>query len=316
MEGEGKRAKKIGEHRRVGRFLALGTAGLSGVVALLMVLAPSAAGAGVHPHLVMAPPYLGTSSSGTSYTSSSGCATATGPALTWTSSTGLITGKNAATAKSCKTSTGPVGSSSQGYGQSGVQVGIPFKVATSGSHSVATSLTVTMTSARSATSGGCSKSLANTHPPLYSYSSSYCEAQNQLSFELSASVVDLQNSSWYSNYSYFYNYSYQTWENSTYCYNYGSPYCSNFTGWSNFSFGYGNAQGSFSYTGSGAFTIWTNGTNMVKGHHYVLVISLYIDHGAFVGWKNVAKKWVGAAAASITMSGTGNGAKIASVTVT
>ena len=91
---------------------------------------------------------------------------------------------------------------------------------------------------------------------------------------------------------------------------------SNFTGWSNTSYVFGvNEQGSIGPTGSGSFTFWTNGTNILHGHHYVLQITVSLTDTSYVSWYNVAHKWVASANASITMSGTGNGATISSIAI-
>lgn len=317
MGGGELRAKKIGERGRWGRYLAFGTGGLSAAVALLMVLAPATAAAAVHPTVVMAPPYLGTASSPSSSISTSGCAAAAAKALHWNSTSGLITGSTSSAAKSCKATTGPVGSSSYGFSDAGVAVGIPFKVATTGNHSIMASITTNMASTMKQTSGGCPKSTVAYPPAPNSFVSGGCFSSSNVEFEFYAYVVDLNNNSWFSNFSDQFNFTNNFWENYTACDNFGTPSCFNSTGWSNFSFGFGsNARGSISLNGAGSLSMWTNGTNMVRGHHYVLVFNVFIDSGASVSWYNVAKHWTASASSSLKMSGTGLGATLGSITVT
>jgi hypothetical protein len=303
MEGGKMRAKKFGERWRVGRSVALGTGGLSAAVALLMVLSPAAAAAGVHPALTMAPPYLGSVSSGSSYASAYGCASASGPALKWTATTGFINGAQKAAAKTC--------------GKTLAGVAIPFKVSSGGNHSIMASIKTSMSLTSGQSSGGCPKSLVKYPPALYSYSSSQCYTGTSEFMDFSAYVVDLNNNSWFSNYSFQYNASYKSWSNTTTCYNYGTPSCYNSTGWSNFSYGFGyNAMSTATFSGAGAITMWTNGTYMVAGHHYVWVISCYIGAGASTSAYNVAGHWTASASATESESGTGLGEQVASITVT
>jgi hypothetical protein len=317
MEGGDQRASQIGKHHRRHRLLVLGTEGLSGVVALLLVLAPSAVGAAAHPSVVKTPPYRGTSSSGTLQPWTTGCGKVTGPALDWNSSSGMITGTNGASARSCKNATGPAGSLSLGYDTSSMTVGIPFKVSTSGSHAIATSISVTLTSARSLTLAACPKSLA-THPSNGTTSASKCYASDGTDILITAGVIDLNTSSWLPGYGFWWNSSWQVWWHDTACFNYsGNTSCSRNGGWHNSSAASPgtNSTASFSFTSGGSIKVWTNETNMLPGHHYLLEVKIQLDLYTFVSWYNVAKKWMAASAASITMSGTGKGAKVASIAI-
>lgn len=301
-----------------GRFLAAGGTGFALGVALLMVLSPVSAGAGVHPAVSLVAPYKGTVSSPNSYSSFNGCAVLKSGTTKWAATTGMVTSTSSAGAKTCAKSLGSVGAYSSAYGSTGVSVGIPFKVGSNGNHSIGSSFTVTLATTQTFTSTPC-KLNVNYAPALYQYSYGYCEDGASNYFDLSVSVVDLNNASWYSqNYSYAYAYNNSYTENYSDCYNYGTPTCYNSNGTHSYGYSYGyNDPGfaAFAWNGATSFSMWTNATMMVKTHHYALIISISTSTDAFAEKYNVIGAWTGSASDSINMGTLGNGAKLNSVTI-
>jgi len=298
--------------------MAFGTTGFAAAVTLLMVLSP-AAGAAV-PLKVYAPAYKHTvSQSGTSV-SQSGCGKAKATLAAWHALTGTVTAADSSSAKTCGKSLGYVGGSSSGFAESSIEVAIPFAVGHGGNNSIGSSFTVNVASSQSFTASACPAKNVNYNPALYQYSYGYCEAGVYTSFSVSASVQDLNNNSWYAhNYSYAYSFNESGWENYTDCYNYGTPSCSNTTGPFGYAYSYGyNDPGfsTFTLNGATSFSLWTNGTMMVKGHHYVLIVSLYVYGEAFADQANLLGPWSGSALATINMATLGNGATLNSLTVT
>ena len=303
---------------RSGRFLALGTTGFAAAVTLLMVLGP-AAGAIVHPSIVLTPAYKNTVKSPNAYWSVSGCAKAKAGTPNWNAATGGLSGMAAASATSCGKSVGGVGGSGSGSASSGISVAIPFKVSTNGNHAISTSISLSLASTNSSTWGPCPPALGTYPPALNAYYYGYCEVGSSFSMYTSISVVDLTNTSWYANYSYADAYTSGYWENYTYCYNYGTPTCSNFTGGSGYSSAYAyNAPAfasSFLWNGASSWSMWTNGTNMVKTHHYAIILTESVYAGAYAYAYNINAHWNAAASAMINMATLGNGARVNSVTI-
>ncbi|MCI4330492.1 MAG: hypothetical protein L3K19_01415 [Thermoplasmata archaeon] len=309
----GTRTKSMGS----GRLLAFGATGFATAVTLLMVLAP--AGAGAHPNLTMTAPYKHTAWSPQYYSSVNGCAAAATTKSLWNPTTGTVTFSDAAAAKVCKAIVGQVGSYSSAYTETGGQLAIPFTVSSNGAHSITSSWTVNIASALAKTTGGCPKPNVAPTQPYLSSAYAYCESGNEVSFYMSGYVSDLNNGSWYNyNGSYADAYNYSFWENYTSCSNYGTPSCYNSTTGYGYLYSYGyNEVGLAAWTFNGAttFTMWNNGTNMVKGHHYVLYVSLSDDKEAYADAYNLLGHWAGSASASINMATLGNGAKLNSVAI-
>jgi hypothetical protein len=253
------------------------------------------------------------------YSSVSGCASAKSTAVKWSPLTGMLNWADAAAAKTCKGGIGSVGTGSSAYMSGGTTLGIPFTVSSNGAHSITESWTVTMASALAKTMGGCPKANVGYPQPYLSSAYAYCESGNEVSWYMSAYVQDLNNGSWYNyNYSYADAYNYSYWENYTSCSNYGTPSCYNFTGGSGYLYGYGyNEVGTvgFTFNGANIITMWTNGTNMIKGHHYLLVITVSDDKSAYAYDYNTLGFWAASASASINLSTLGNGARLNSVTI-
>jgi hypothetical protein len=302
-------------HGRSGKFLALGTTGLAAAVTLMMVLAPAAAGGITHP-TILKPTYKGTSTPN-SFVSLYGCAGAKASAPKWNAKTGNVSISNVVAAKTCPASLAGVGGTSSAFSTYGMTMAIPF-VVTTGSHSIAESWTVKIASAHTNTVGGCPSPTWSYPPALNSYDLSYCESASGVSFNANAAIVDLNNNSWYSNYSYAAAYDNGFWENFTYCYNYGTPACANTTGSFPSTYSYwGNTVGfsAWAWNGVTTFTMYTNGTNMVRGHVYVLIVTISDDKNAYVTAYNEKGHWTASAAAAVNMAPPSNGAKLNSITI-
>ncbi|MCI4331330.1 MAG: hypothetical protein L3K19_05730 [Thermoplasmata archaeon] len=296
--------------------MSIGTAGFATAVTLLMVLAPASAG-GIHALKVYTPTYKHTVNQPGAYWSVSGCAKAKVTTAKWSAVSGTVKAAASTSASTCGKSLGTVGGSSYANGESYMTVGIPVMVGSSGNHSVASSWTLSLGTTSSYTSSACPAKNVNYHPALNSYSYAYCEAGTYLSVDVSSSITDLSNSSWYGNYSYGDSYNESAYENYTECYNYGTPTCYNGT-----SYHYANTYGyneagfsAFTWNGATTFSLWNNGTHMVKSHHYVLVISVYFSTEAFAEQANLLGPWAGSAVASMNGATLGNGATLNSVSI-
>lgn len=296
------------------------TAGSAFAVTLLMVLVPASAGAGAHATVVLKAPYKGTLGSPNVYLSWNGCTKAKMVVPKWSALTGTATGSESNAAKTCPKSIGTVGAYNSAYASGGIQIAIPFKIGTSGNHSIASSWTVTLATTQSFTSSGCPAKSIVYPPPLYSYQNAYCEDGANLGISFDAYVVDLTNGSYYgTNYSYAASYNDSYWANSTYCYNYGTPTCSNKSGFLSYGYSYGyNDPGwsSFAFGTPTTFTLWTNGTSMVKTDRWALILSVGTDAGAFVDTSHLLGPWSATAMGALNMGTLGNGAKLNSVTIT
>lgn len=288
------------------------------VVTTCLLMVSSGAATLVHPSTTLTAPYKGTLSSPNTFTSVNGCAGAkvTSPPK-WAATSGLFTGAATSKATACAKQLGNVGGSSFGDSGAGISLAIPFRVASNGNHSVQLNWAFTIASTRTSTSGGCPTSKVTFPPPPSSSAFSYCEAGSTVDMFVDAQVQDLNNASWFSNFSYVDTFNETFWENFTDCFNFGTPSCSNNTGFSNFSFGFGfNQVGKISFSGASALTMWTNGTKMVRSHHYVIDLSISFGVESFVAQFNLASHWAASSAASLNMATLGNGAKLGSVVIT
>ncbi|MCI4330464.1 MAG: hypothetical protein L3K19_01265 [Thermoplasmata archaeon] len=298
--------------------MAVGTTGFAAAVTLLMVLAPAGAGA-VHALKVMTPAYKHTVSQPSSSSSTSGCGKSKVNVPKWSPTTGGLSAVDSASASACGKSLSYVGGSSSASAQSGLLIAIPFTVSKNGNHSISSSWTLNLATLDSFTTGGCPAKSVNFNPSLNSYSYGYCQDGAYLDFSMYLYLQDLNNNTWYStNGSSLYAYNDSYWQNYTDCYNYGTPTCSNTTGSSGYAFQYGyNAVGfnAFTWNGATPFTSWTNGSYMVKSHHYVLVISLYLYTYAFADQLNLLHPWAGTSVATVNMATLGNGATLQSITI-
>jgi hypothetical protein len=299
-----------------GRAMALGTTGFATAVMLIMVLAPASASL-VNRSTVLTPAYKGTVTQASTYLSTYGCGKAKATPAKWNAKTGLITGSDSASGATCGKSLGYVGGSGSGDGESGIEVAIPFHAAHNGNNSIGSSWSVSIASSSSYSAGVCPAKNINYHPALYAYSYAYCEAGISTEFEIFVQLQDLQNSSWHGNFSEGYSYNDTYFENYTECYNYGTPTCYNGTSGS-YHYAYGlNAPGFSAFTMNGAtsFSLWNNGTNMVRAHHYVMVVEIYIYADAYAEQANLLGHWSGSAVASVNMATLGNGATLNSITI-
>lgn len=291
-------------------------------VALLMVLSPLSAGGTVHPNgLVMKAPYKGTASTARSFPQEQGCYKSKGPSWVWSPLNGTINGTVKVSAKVCPKSVGYIGADSGVYTYNDLYVGIPLRGAFSGNHSIRSSWTVQVARSQAYTIGGCPPKVNINYNPSYGTDTyGFCLAYAAVVYEETAYVVDLQNGSWYSNFSSVEAYNESSWWNYTECYNYSGATCYNATGplynntgqYGSQAPGFGS---SFAWGTRTSYAMWTNGTDMVATHHYMLFIDLFFEVFSEADAYNEAYHWNGAAAASMNMATSGNGAKLNSVTV-
>jgi hypothetical protein len=304
---------------RSGRLLGFSATGFAVTVTLLMVLGPAGAGAVAHPQVTLTAPYAKTTNSPNSYWSVSGCAKAKAAPGHWSPTTGAVTEMAQGLGHTCGKSLGGVGGSGSGYAGSSISVAIPFKVAKTGNHSIGESWTVSVASSSSFAASPCPAKNVNYHPTLYQYSSAYCEAGASISVYFSSYVIDLSNSSWYSrNYSYADVYNYSEYQNYTDCYNYSTATCYNSSGtfMNQYAYGYNDPGFSlFSFNGATTFSLWANGTNMVKTDHFAVIFSISISADGYGYGYNLLGPFSGKGAASVNMGTLGNGATLNSVTI-
>lgn len=305
--------------RRGGR--AVGP-GIAVAATLLMVLSPLSTGGIVHPNgLVMKAPFRGTATMVNSFPSLQGCYKDSGPGWVWSPLTGALNGSEKASAKVCPKSVGFVGAASGAYTYNYLYVAIPLRGVLTGNHSIGSAWTVQAARSQVYTPGGCpSKININYNPPFGTDTYGYCISYSAVILDQEAWVTDLQNGSWYSNFSEVQSYNETGWQNYTECYNYSGATCYNNTGLSPNNVGqYGyNAPGfatSFAWGSKSSYTMWTNTTNMVGTHRYVLIVAMFFEVFAEAGAYNVLGHWSGSAAASLNMATLGNGAKLNSVTI-
>jgi len=297
--------------------LAFGSTGLAAAVTLLMVMAPASAGIASHAS-VLTPAYKGTVSQPSSYISQGGCAKVKNTPMKWNAKTGLITGAQSAASVTCAKSLGYVGAYSSAYTDSYIEVAIPVHAAHNGNNTIATSWSLNAASAAALTAAACPAKNVNYHPALYAYSSAYCEDGLYMSFEVEAQVTDLSNSSWYSNYSYAESYNDSYFENYTDCYNYGTPTCYNYSASASFANTYGyNAAGVSTFTTNGAssLVLWSNGTNMVRAHHYVVIVEVFMYIDSYAEKANLLGPWTGSSSGTLNLATLGNGATLNSISI-
>ncbi|MCI4331509.1 MAG: hypothetical protein L3K19_06650 [Thermoplasmata archaeon] len=303
-----------------GRDLSWVTTALAAGVALVMLLAPSGSGVLVRPSTTLTAPYLHTSSASGKGTQVYGCAKATAPRPIWNHLVGRIAEFNNASSKACGKSVG-VGGSSQGYAQTDLSAAIRFSISSPGSHSVTASVTLKMSTWDTFTRGGCPAKNVPYPAKPNQYAYGICEAAVYLSWSTSAYVVDENNISWYGNTSFAYSQNDSYYENYSDCYNFGSPACTNISGtfWGTSGSGTFSTNmggfGSFTTNGTTSLTMWSNGTQMVRNHHYVLIVSVGMSVTVFANDYNLLGFWPGNAVGTINMGTLGNGMTFNSVTI-
>jgi hypothetical protein len=287
---------------------------------VLFLIGPLA-GAGALPRVVvLSAPYKGSLASPGYSLSVNGCASAKVTALPqWNASTGDLRTSDAARAKACQKAFGSAAADSFGQAGSAVDLGVPFRVASNGSHSISSSWTFTTAATRTATIGGCPPKRVNFHPGLYSSTTGQCSDGTTLYLYISSRVVDLNNASWYQyNGSGVQMYNESGWLNYTDCYNYGTPTCYNTTGPFSYAFSsFLNTQGfsASAWSGSVGATFWTNGTSMRAGHHYALLVTVSFFVEAFAIAYGLTTPWVASASASLNMATLGNAARLNSISI-
>ena len=297
----------------------VGTLVLAAAVALLMALAPSAAGALGNSAKILKAPFKGTPSSPYYAAFASGCASATTVEASWAGVTGQIHGLDSTSSKICKPVIGGGNTGGTASSTTSISVGIPFQVGSNGSHSVGSQWTVTPASVQTYTLGGCPASHVTPHPPLGRSASALCQTSAGHTFSLSVSLIDLNNGSWYSfNSSSAASSNTSGWENYTYCSNFGAPSCSNYTGATGSTYLAGSNDpgfAAFAFTGKTTFTLWNNATGMVAGHHYLMLVNLVISATSYAFMYNLKVPWVASASAGIDMATLGHGARLVSLTI-
>lgn len=297
-----------------------GAVSASAALVLLLLVAPSL-GSAVMPTTTLSAPYAHSQSSPTRQTQVSGCAKSTIRVPAWNPTSGGLGEYAGSSAKTCGRAVGVTG-----YGiastQSGLVVGLPFRVSTAGTHVITTSLTVRLATTNTFTIGGCPKPSFSYPPAPGTGESSVCEAAAYVSWSLSAYVIDANNQSWgaASAYAYAQNDSY--YQNFTYCDYYGAIHCYNSSGtfWNTsgsgqFSTNVGGFQ-FFTWNGPTTLPIVLNESGMRVKDHYLLVVSIGLSTTTIVDSYALASAWAGTAKAIIDMGTLGNGATINSVTIT
>ena len=278
----------------------------------------TAGAAGIHPSTTLSAPYAGTVSSPSSYLSASGCSLAkTLSPERWSGSAGVYSVSLISKSVTCAKSLGGVGVYSSSYLQGGIQLAIPFRVASNGNHTIQSSWTFTLATKESITQGGCPGPSVAYPPPKNAYVSSSCSSNAQWQLSAYSYIVDLNNLSWYFyNGSSLYAANYSYWYNDTYCYNYGTPACSNSSAGHNFSYSSGYQEaGKLASSGASSIAMWDNSTKMLRGHHYVLIFSIYAYLGSSIDAYNVKGHWAASSVASVNMASLGNGARLSSVMI-
>jgi hypothetical protein len=300
--------------------LGLGTGAVAFALVILTVLAPATSGALVRGTTTISAPYLHTQNSGGKGTQVNGCAKASAPTPYWHALTGGITEFTSASARTCGKSVG-VGGSGQGYADTEISVAIPIRITSPGSHSVSANVTVKLATVDAFTIGGCPAKNVPSPAKPNQYSFGICEAAAYISWSTSAYLVDENNVSWYGTSAYGYDQNDSYWQNYTDCYNFGTPACTNITGtvWGASGSGIYSTNivgfSGFTWNGTNTWTMWANGTNMVRNHHYVLVFGIGMSVTVFASAYNLLGFWAGTAGATINMGTLGNGANLRSVTV-
>lgn len=283
---------------------------------LLLTAAPAASAAPV----IWIAPYAGAVSSSGHGVSQSGCGSARAPAPTWSAQYGVVTVLAASIVKNCTSPYGATGSSGSASAGGSIGLWFPLRVGSAGNHTFATKVTVTLTTHRANTVGACPAPNVSYPQPSNSWNYAECVSGTNLAFVLSAGVTDLNDRFWGSNGSGFTATSTIGWMNYTYCDNWigQGPSCANTTsGWILGGLSGMNAPGysSFTWTGSTTVVLWTNGTGMVRSHHYALMITVALDDSASVPSVNLLGPWHATAKATINMANLGNLLRLNSITI-
>lgn len=266
-------------------------------------------------------PYSHIISSSAHSVSLSGCGSARGPLPKWSPQYGLVTGLAFSKVKSCTIQYGAIGSSSSASASGSLGLSFPVRVGSAGTHSFATSVTVDLSTQRANSVGGCPAPNVPYPQPSNAWNYAECVSGSSVAFSLAAGLVDLDNYFWGGNGSGFTDTSSVGWMNYTYCDNWigQGPSCANNTaGWITGGLSGVNAPGyaSFTWTGSTTVVLWTNGTGMVRSHHYALEITVALGDSAAVTTYNLLGPWHASAKATIDMASLGDLLRLNSVTIT
>lgn len=296
-----------------------GAAGLATIALVVVLVLPNTAGMVARPLLVVKAPYKGSYNSPYYSAVASGCASGKIVEAKWAKLSGIVRASVSASSKTCRVlGGGNAGGTATSI--TSINVEIPFLVASSGKHSVASSWTISLASIQLQTSGHCPRNWVNPFPPLGNSEGALCQDSAGLAITLSEAMMDLNNFAWYTfNSSSADSYNTAGWENSTSCFNYGTPSCSNYTGSTGYAYSTGSNDPGFNgynFNGSTSLTLWNNATGMVSGHRYVLMITIGITATSYAFMYNLKRMWTASGTASLNMATLSNGAKLNSVTIT
>jgi hypothetical protein len=282
------------------------------------LFASTTLGASLAPTTILKAPYKGTLGSPNFLAYANGCSRAQTSTMTWAASTGHLQGLSSTRASTCRT-LGYVGGGGLAYSSTGITVAIPFRVASNGNHSIASSWNMTLGTVQAMTTANCPAKKINYNPPVNGNTYSYCTTSTNIYFSVTAGLEDLNNNSWTSyNYSFGTSYNDSSWQNYTHCYNYGTPACTNTTGLNSYATTYGFEDPGFNafvWNGATRFTLWTNATGMVAKHHFALLISIDVNVGSYAQAVSLSVPWAGIAKASISLAAPNNGASLSSISI-
>lgn len=328
METNGSNANRWSSYRS-GRRLSLVTGATLSVVALMMMIAPTALGATFHA------PYTGLVTAN-DYASHYGCASERGT-LGFALATGISSGSASASAKSCPKVLGQTGAYSNANNEPSIDASVKVKLPT-GVHHVAVNWAINAAIKGSEAFGACPPPTHFKDTYTYHYgsyyswdnstgASGYCSAETSVYGDLYAYLQDVTTGQTYNgtyhsiadSYMESYNDSYwectndTIWNGTAYsyshgCYGYNSTlktyaylngvYYSSWTG-----------ATIFNNTTSSVFTMYSNQT-FVGTHHYILFFEIYIEAYAFT------ERWHALVSSSFNIAGAGNGASLVKIVVT
>lgn len=277
-------------------------------------------GAPPRPLLTLSPGYAHTVGSFGKGTGQWGCGVPHVGPPHWNASSGWITGSTSARSTTCLRSLGPVGGLSSTWAEMFIAVAIPFHVPSSGSHSIATALSVLVSSTESLSNARCPLKSFYLSPPSGTYETSGCTWGADRVFGVNATLVDVTHPFWAggnSSAGRVYNWSEVDQSNSAY--NFSGP------GWVNVSTTYRccpffeyNAPGlsSFTWNAPANWTMWTNGTAMTKSDRYALVLTVWVLAGAWASNDNLRGPWTGHTSARVDLISNGTGLAVRSLAIT
>lgn len=284
-------------------------------VCLLVVLSPLSARGSVPARSVYKPPFSGTQNV-TGYANSAiACASAKTGTGKWSAGAGIIRDRMYDSARACNGIYGGGSASSSVT----IDVEIPFKVALSGNHTVASNWALDLGTINALTSSGCPAKKVIYYPPKNSYSNGGCFDSTYIEMFIGTALFDAVNSSWQNyNFSYADVYNFSNWQNYTYCGNYNVRTCLNQTYATFNAADYGSndpGMSSFTWNGLTRFTLWSNATNMTAGDKFEMVIQLHFWSTVSVDMFDLKTPWLAAATTQINLATLGTGLRLNSIRI-